>query len=75
MKNLPYTAKLVWFKFGPAWTCQLDGKHVITIHHGDNELSWAAAMITAARLNISQSPAALARHHQQSVAVMANNPA
>lgn len=51
MKTNAYSAKLVWFTKGPAWTCQLNDRHVITIHHGDSEASWVAAMLTAAKLN------------------------
>ena len=45
-----YTAKLVWFAAGPAWTCQKFGKHVITIHHGDTLESKDAAVATCAKL-------------------------
>jgi len=50
-----YTAKLVWFNKGPAWTCQKDNRHVITIHWGDTMHSRKQAQDTAARLELIES--------------------
>lgn len=47
----PFSAKLVWFNAGPAWTCQKENRHVITIHWGDNDKARKLAEETAARLN------------------------
>ena len=45
-----YSAKLVWFAAGPAWTCQKYGKHVITIHHGDAPEAKALAIADCEKL-------------------------